>query len=241
MAARALRGIFFDIDDTLYSTRDFARLARRNAVEAMVRLGVRLPPEKLYDELTEVVREFSSNYDHHFDKLLTRLPSEATAGINRALIVAASVAAYHDTKNASLKPFDGAVALLTALSRTPIVRGVITDGLQIKQAEKLIRLGLVPLLSPDAVFISDQIGISKPNPKLYRRALADTGLRPEETIYVGDDPVNDVDPAHEVGMITCLFTGVAREHRPGVSTPAYSVADFATLGEILRREFGVHG
>ena len=41
-----------------------------------------------------------------------------------------------------------------------------------KQAEKIHRLGVYPFLSPGAVFISDTIGISKPNPKLWQRACA---------------------------------------------------------------------
>ena len=46
-----------------------------------------------------------------------------------------------------------------------------THGWTGKQSEKLIRLGLVPYLDMQAVFISDQVGISKPNPKLYSAAL----------------------------------------------------------------------
>jgi putative hydrolase of the HAD superfamily len=239
MTSRRLRGIFFDIDDTLYSTRDFSQQARLNAVRAMIRTGVRLPADQLTDELAEVVREFSSNYDHHFDKLLLRIPASAYAGTNPALIVAAAVAAYHDTKTESLRPFEDAAALLAALARTDLVRGIISDGLQVKQAEKLVRIGMVPLLTSNAIFISDQIGISKPNPKLYRRACEETGLRPEETLYVGDDPRNDIDPAHQAGMITCLFTRVERERAAGQSRPAYSVADFGALGELLKKDFGV--
>ena len=239
MPSRRLRGIFFDIDDTLYSTRDFARKARLNAVQAMRRHGVRLPADQLFDELIEIVGEFSSNYDHHFDKLLLRIPASAYAGINPALIVAAAVAAYHDTKTESLKPFDDAEALLQALRRTDLIRGVITDGLQIKQAEKLVRLGLAPLLTPTALFISDQIGISKPNPKLFRRACEATGLKPEETLSVGDDPVKDTDPADRAGMITVLFTRVERERAAGAREPAYTVSDYGALGEILRKDFGI--
>ena len=55
-----------------------------------------------------------------------------------------------------------------------------------KQAEKLVRLGLVPFLDPKAIFISDQVGISKPNPKLYAVALRELGLEPAEVMYVGD-------------------------------------------------------
>ena len=36
--------------------------------------------------------------------------------------------------------------------------------------QKLLRLGVYPYLSPDAIFISDQIGIGKPNPKIYLKA-----------------------------------------------------------------------
>ena len=237
MPRRALRGIFFDIDDTLYSTRDFARQARMNAVHAMRAAGVRLPEDQLYDELMEIVREFHSNYDSHFDKLMLRIPPRATAGINPALIVAAAVGAYHDTKIEGLKPFDDAAELLKALAGTDLVRGIITDGLQVKQAEKLVRLGLAPLMTPTAIFISDQIGISKPNVKLYRRVCEETGLEPAETLYVGDDPVNDIDPANAIGMHTCLFTRVERERAPGTSKPSHTVSDYLTLREILKKDY----
>lgn len=236
---RRLRGVFFDIDDTLYSTRDFARLARQNAVRSMIKAGVRLPADQLYDELIDVVKEFSSNYDGHFDKLLLRIPKSSYAGTNRALIVASAVAAYHDTKADSLKPFEDAAALLGALAHTDLVRGIITDGWTVKQAEKLVRIGVVPLLSPNAIFISDQIGISKPNPKLYRRACEETGLNPAETLHVGDDPRSDVDPASSAGMLTCLFTRVERDRPAGAAAPTYTVSDYETLGQILRRDFEI--
>jgi FMN phosphatase YigB (HAD superfamily) len=56
-----------------------------------------------------------------------------------------------------------------------VVLGVITHGLEYKQAEKLLLLKVVPYLNPAAIFISDQVGISKPNPKLYQRACAALG------------------------------------------------------------------
>ena len=80
-----LEAIFFDIDDTLYSTSEFARRAREAAVDAMIAGGVSVSREELLAELDEVVKEFSSNYEHHFDKLLQRLPRRATKGVNNAL------------------------------------------------------------------------------------------------------------------------------------------------------------
>ena len=88
------------------------------------------------------------------------------------------------------------------LSKTPLILGIITEGLEVKQAEKLVRMRVNQYLSPNAVFISNQIGISKPNPKIYQRACSDLNLRPAETMYVGDNPAHDIDPPNEIGMVT---------------------------------------
>ncbi|MFI5402914.1 MAG: haloacid dehalogenase, partial [Planctomycetota bacterium] len=68
-----LRAVLFDIDDTLFPTTKFAGRARLRPVDAMVHAGLDVDPEAAYRELEEVVREFSSNYGHHFDKLVLRL------------------------------------------------------------------------------------------------------------------------------------------------------------------------
>ena len=62
------QAIFFDIDDTLFSTTVFADKARRAAIDAMVRCGLRADRNDALRELDEVIAEFSSNYGGHFDK-----------------------------------------------------------------------------------------------------------------------------------------------------------------------------
>ena len=66
----ALDAVLFDIDDTLFSTTKFARRARNNAVRAMVAAGLGLSEAVVRAELDEVISEFTSNYDRHFDNLL---------------------------------------------------------------------------------------------------------------------------------------------------------------------------
>jgi putative hydrolase of the HAD superfamily len=237
---RRLQAILFDIDDTLFSTTEFARKARRNAVRAMIQGGLDIPEEVVLRELDEVLAEFSSNYEHHFDKLIQRLRPSCLKGLNSALIVAAGVAAYHDTKFRELAPFDDVFPLLHDLKRAGMRLGVVTHGWTVKQAEKLVRLGLVPYLDPRAVFISDQIGISKPNPKLYATALADLGLPANEVMYVGDSPEHDIAPPQSIGMITVWARRAARHGLDGTQiTPDYIVEDFEELRGILVREFGI--
>jgi putative hydrolase of the HAD superfamily len=236
-----LKAIFFDIDDTLYSTSEFAEMARENSIDAMLRAGVNLPKEALLKELDEVIAEFSSNYPAHFDKLLLRIPPESYKGINPAIVVASAVVAYHDTKFRQLRPYEDAVEALKLIhAKTDLILGVITTGLTVKQAEKLVRLNLLEYIRSDAIFISDQIGVSKPNVKLFLRALIDLHLKPNEAIYIGDNPVNDIDPANTIGMVTVRnrrtgkYTGLEGKTRPN-----YEIHNFYDLLDILAKDFGI--
>jgi putative hydrolase of the HAD superfamily len=235
-----LGAVLFDIDDTLFSTTQFAKVARRNAVRAMLATGLDLSEEVVLRELEEVLAEFSSNYEQHYDQLLKRLRPKCLERVNPALIVAAGVAAYHDTKYRELKPFDDVLPLLEALRKAGLVVGIVTHGWTIKQAEKIVRLGVVPYLSPRAVFISDQLGIAKPNPKIYALALRDLGISAAEAMYVGDSPSHDITPPKSLGM-KAVWARRASRHHPSVgdAIPDHVVDDFVELRTILREQYGL--
>jgi len=237
---RRLKSVFFDIDDTLFSTSAFADTARRNAIEAMIAHGLRGKREDLLRELLEIVREFSSNYEQHFDKLLLRLGPEASRGVNPEILIAAGVVAYHETKFRELRVFDDVFEVLRDLARTPLLLGIISAGLAVKQAEKIVRLKVYEFLDPKAIFISDQIGISKPNEKLYLRACEATGVRPAEAMYVGDSLENDVAPCRRIGMTTVWHQRSGRfQSLDGIPEPDYRIRNFHELRDILVRDFGV--
>ncbi len=238
MAPRRLRAIFFDIDDTLYSTSEFSEMARANALDAMIEQGLSMPREELQEELDEIIQEFSSNYEHHFDKLLLRIPRRHYKGYNPAVLVAAGVVAYHETKIRSLTPYEDAVEVLRILSRTDLIRGIISEGLEVKQAEKLIRMRVTPYLTSNAIFISNQLGISKPNPKLYQGVCSDLNIKPSETMYVGDNPLHDIDPPNSIGMMTCrMRRGGKYQNVEGRTAPTLEVQNFWDLLDYLRAEF----
>lgn len=68
----------------------------------------------------------------------------------------------------------------------------------------------------DAVVISDQVGMRKPDPAIYRLAAARLAVQPETCVFVDDTPRN-LPPARALGMATVLFgdtaTGVAAIER----------------------------
>jgi len=235
-----LKCVLFDIDDTLFSTTVFARRARSHAVRAMVQAGLDLDEETVLAELAEVIREVSSNDGRHFDRLIQRLGPHHLGNTNPAVVIASGVVAYHDTKRSGLQPFDDVVPVLASIRSAGLRTGVITHGRTIKQAEKLVRLGLLPYFDPDAIFISDQLGISKPNPKLYRAALRALALQPDQVVYVGDNPVRDIAPAVDVGITAVWARRASKYSLDGTGiVPDHIIDDFEELATLLRAHFDV--
>jgi putative hydrolase of the HAD superfamily len=241
MPVPALDAVLFDIDDTLYSTTAFAGDARHNAVVAMIREGLEVGEEEGVRELTEVVAEFTSNYDEHLDRLLDRLGPHRFGGRNPAVLVAAGVVAYHQTKERQLRPLDDAVILLRTLHHAGIRLGIVSAGLSVKQAEKLVRLGVLPYLDPGAIFFSTQMGVSKPNPKIYAKACLAMKVLPARVLYVGDRPETDVAPARACGLKTVHYRGAHGRYSDRASVPPadHEVQLLTELLPILREGYGM--
>lgn len=230
--------ITFDVDDTLFATSEFVRLARANSLKAMIATGLKVDFDLAMNELTEVVQEFTSNDERHFDRLLVRLPTACLDGINPAILIAAGVAAYHDTVHNHLAPYEDVLECVKRLHERGFRMGALSQGYTVKQAEKLVRLRILPYLDKHAIFLSDQMGMSKANRKYYQRAAELLGLAPEQCMHVGDRPDRDIDPANEAGWVTVLNRRSGRYHeRPGATPPAYTIHNFWDLGELIEKEF----
>lgn len=230
--------ITFDIDDTLYSSSDFAQTARENAMKAMIGAGLKIDLKSVLAELDEVVAEFTSNDEHHFDRLLQRLPPECQDGINPAILVATGVVAYRDTVHNGLILYEDALECLRRLQAQHYRLGVVSQGWTVKQAEKVVRLKILPYLDKRAIYFSDQLGTSKGNSKFYTRVAQSFNVPPPQCVHVGDRPDRDIDPANEAGWITVLNCRSGRYHqRGGITPPAYTVHNFWDLLEIAGRDF----
>jgi len=68
--------------------------------------------------------------------------------------------------------------------------------------EILRRLGLLSYL--DAVYDSTEVGVEKPDTAIFKRALKELGLRPGETLHVGDLEAVDVLGARRTGIFPAL-------------------------------------
>ncbi len=64
------------------------------------------------------------------------------------------------------------------------------------------------LFDPLFVFFSFDLGVAKPDLTPFRRAveaLTRENIMPDDCVFVGNSPVNDIAPAQRVGFKTVLF------------------------------------
>ncbi|MDK2870247.1 MULTISPECIES: TIGR02253 family HAD-type hydrolase [Pyrococcus] len=230
---RRIKVIFFDLDDTLVDTSKLAEVARKNAIENMIRHGMPVDFDTAYNELLELIKEYGSNFPYHFDYLLRRLDLEYNPKW-----VAAGVIAYHNTKFTYLREVPGARKTLLRLKKEGYMTGIITDGNPIKQWEKILRLELDDFF--EHVIISDFEGVKKPHPKIFKKALKAFNVKPEEAIMVGDRLYSDIYGAKNVGMKTVWFkygkyAELDLEYKEYAD---YVITELPQLLEVLERENG---
>ena len=225
-----IRTIFFDIDDTLYDSTTQANLARENTIKAMIEAGLQIDEEEGFRRLNKIVEKFGSNYGYHLDELLKEFNYE-----RNPRIIAAGVVAYHSTKIAYLVPFPDTVPTLLKLRDLGYKLGVITDGIAVKQWEKLIRLGLQHFF--DVVVISEEIDKKKPDSQVFKIAAEKIGCRPEEAMMVGDRIDKDILGANRAGMITIQIMkgkyGGQIPRNPD-EEPDYVISSLKEILEILK-------
>lgn len=152
------------------------------------------------------------------------LPPEA----DTTALVMETEAAWHP---ATLIP--GAAAAIQRLSRSGISLGLLSNA----QCNTLESLGgLADLFAPELTLLSYQQGMSKPSPELFStlaERLSGRGITPAETLYIGNDPVQDIAPAAAAGFRTALFTGHPASHRHGECSPDFRLADWKSLASLV--------
>lgn len=215
-----LKYIFFDIDDTLFPSTEFSSLARKNAINAMIGLGLGLNHEELNRKLSRIIEKKGSNYPNHFNDLCLQLKIKRPGRF-----IAAAIAAYHDTKTA-IAPFPTVPLTLLKLKEKGYKLYVATNGNSIKQWDKLIRLRIA--LYFEDVFVSEEVGRGK-GTAFFRKVLKGLGAKPRECLMVGDREDADISPAKSLGMRTVRVLSGKYANSP-------SRADFRirSFGELLR-------
>ena len=88
----------------------------------------------------------------------------------------------------------------------------------------------------DDIFISEAVGVSKPNPKIFQMAMRKLGIEhSDKVLVVGDSLSADIQGGVNAGLDTCWVNMNGLENESGL-TPTYEVKALSELYPIVMEE-----
>ena len=221
--------VLFDVDDTLLDFRASEKVACRAVFDLY-------PVRSLSPDVFLAAFQNASNstWDLYMQKRITRAEvADKTFEDLARLLPMSNCADTHDAALAFEEAFaeqsvvepDASRVLASLHDR--YVTGVISNHEQpAVQRRRLAASGLAELL--DVVVISGDVGIEKPDPRVFDHALQLLGMTAKQCLFVGDSIISDDAGARNAGMDFCWY----RRHHTAPFAPTTAVNTIESLTEL---------
>jgi HAD superfamily hydrolase (TIGR01549 family) len=232
-------GVLFDLDDTLFDHRACARAALSGVHEAHT-CFTSLPFEefeqrhaRILEELHADVLDGRRGIDAARVERFRRLFESAGTTADEALLGAVA-AAYRARYMAERRAIAGAAALLPEVRRRARV-AIVSNNLLEEQQQKLKHCALDAHV--DALVVSEEVGVSKPDPRIFEVALERLGVSPVNAVMIGDSWDADVAGARAAGIRPIWFNP-RRLPRPEPDRSVEEIHALEPVDPVLAAVFG---
>jgi putative hydrolase of the HAD superfamily len=202
-----IRAVLFDLDDTLFDHRESAAEALRRLQHAHDCFRA-VPFDEFERQHSVLLEEFHPEVvsgrlgmdqarRERFRRLFERYG--VTAGDD---LCAGTASFYRSEYLDARRAMAGAAALLEAVREVAAV-GIVSNNMLQEQKEKLQHCQLAAHV--DVLIVSEEAGVSKPDPAIFRVALDALGVRPDEAVMLGDSWSADIVGARAAGVRAVWF------------------------------------
>ena len=217
-----IRGLVFDLDNTLLDRVT----AFIGVAESFYEEHLRDTTSVARDEaIAKMVRWDDDGYRDGKAMRARWLDAWPEAGLDTQSLTAW----YRFEMERQVEPDEEINGLLAGLNERQVPWGIVTNGSP-KQHVKCRAAGL-DRLAP-FIIVSEEAGYRKPDPRIFRDALKATGLTaPEEVLFVGDNPVADIDGAKRFGM-KAAWIRRGRQYPVDLQPPDHTIDHVAELWDI---------
>ena len=218
----AIKGVIFDLDDTLFDcTGQLVEAARRRAAAALAAATGQTEDAIL----GRMVALGENPREDVLDKLLDEFPAKG-----REKLLEEMNRAYNKEEVEQISLFPGVADTLKLLKKKYTLI-LVTSGIRKRQERKIEMLGIGKLF--DHMFIHD-IEKGENREALFAEALNQAGLRAEETVSVGDRVFSEIKICNRLGMNTVqMLHGKFKSIQPKseLEEPDYRIS---TIPEIFK-------
>ena len=213
--AELLRAVTFDFWGTLFEWNGWAAETRRKAVRDFVaRHRAELSPEVVDEAFAAGIaaQDAAWRKSNHFgpaaiiEHFLAELRLEAPPASRAEL----QSLIEDPVPDRALTPIAGVEAAIGRLRDRGIPLGIVCDsGMMVGRVLRgqLERTGLARHFEAGAMAFSDEVGVTKPRPEIFQKALTGLGVAPAEAAHVGDLRFTDMAGARALGMHAVRFRG----------------------------------
>jgi len=220
-----IRGVLFDLDNTLL---DFMRVKRASieaAAAAMVDAGLPMPWQEAFEEIYRIYGDVGIEHQEIFDIFLKQ-----RFGVIEYKWLAAGIVAYRRARTGTMVTYPHVRGTLTELVRRGLELAVISDAPRLNAWLRLCQLELHHMFDPVVAF--EDTGHRKPSPMPFTRALQVMALEPHEVIMVGDWPERDMVGASRMGIKT-VFARYGDTKGVTASGADYEIDDISQILQVL--------
>ncbi len=124
-------------------------------------------------------------------------------------------------------------AVLRNLRSSGYRLGMITNGAPDLQRAKLEGAGLAPHF--DIIVVSGEVGVGKPDPRVFELTLRALDVRPSEAVMVGDNPARDVLGAVSAGVRVVWVNRTQAARAGGAAVADAEIGSLSELADLLLR------
>jgi putative hydrolase of the HAD superfamily len=220
----AYSAVVFDFFGTL------TRSVRRGPQHAEIARALGCDPDVVFGVLDRTFRTRARGVFGSAEATL-RWVTEQAGGRPRRAQLRAAMPARIDAVRADTRLREDAVSALTELKRRGLATALVSDCTHELPAF-LPSLPVAGLL--DARVFSVELGVCKPDPRIYLAACEQLGVHPAECLYVGDGGSHELTGAEAVGMTAVrLAAPDLSDHLVFDQDTAFTGATITTLTEVL--------
>ncbi len=178
--AGSIRAVCLDIDDTLV---DYMASGRAG-------LAALIGHDRAWShwaQLTELHYDRFIAGEVDFDRMRLERTRAFFAELGQQLSdaeVAVREARRVDAMRGAWRLFDDALPCLHLLRSAGLMLAAVTNAPSAHQRAKLATVGLIDAF--DVLVIAEEVGLAKPDPAIFHLACTRLGVRPDQTVHVGD-------------------------------------------------------
>ena len=192
-----IKGVIFDLDNTLLDFMKMKEVAVKSAIRGMIEAGLEIDEVKSYKDIISIYEEFGWENQKVFDVFLNK-----SIGYVDNKFLAAGIVAYRRAREANLLAYPNVNRTLVNLTKLGIKLAVVSDAPSREAWMRIYYLNLYHFF--DAVITFDDSGERKPSSIPFEMALKKLKLKPQDSLMIGDWPDRDVVGAKQLGMRTAF-------------------------------------